>query len=1089
MKDENRTVRIYDKNNPENFLGCGFFVDNNNIVTCKHNIEGIDKVIFKLYDFIGEAELIELKIEDKYDIAYLSASKSPYRQGYYIKNCYLQKDKINKGEKVYTYGYSSEQTERGVPTGIIYDGLAFEDNGIIYLSFSNAKGVTIGYSGAPVVTKSGKIIGMIKDMTKIDKNHRRDDQCFALPLEYILEHDNIDTHKKQRIAFVQEAVKTSSVYIKTRVASALFGTETIKDINIEEIISHFNNKEDNDHWLNLYNALVSVRRTIKDESGSKVNIPETGILCWIKDCIETSEYQNPITIRGSMKSGKSMFLSYCYLYLISEFVNGRFEYIPFYFNIEKYKRHAGVTSDFFNNSKTAFDNLLEVAGQIEANSKKKVVFLIDGLSEWKYYGTDEIEKYIITKTRARRSRLKDINDKYIFIIDSDNDIQVEKTCISEERNAEFLIYFDPIKKVKMNYDKDEGNVIENFIKNYCLTFVLNTNDHTLVENFSTLNLPYIDLHFLTQFGIKLANNNFSDSVSMLYKDYFMSIVAEKFHHIAPKIAFEMYYSSKLKLYKTFSKCIDVETFEILKNEKMLANYLVADYYVDNIRNYAQKKETDFHVLNHVFSKNVSIFIVDIIHNKGIDKMLLSVSIELYKALKNSGRAALSYLVGRINLSKQKILTVLNEQEQFLKDEKKDNNDSFRLAAERSLSVSKISIASTQDCIKYNKLFLIELIKNPEKRAANRSFHKLYYGDISLDEYEENNAEDVIKQGFDFYNTYHRLATRIQHDFIDEKIVYALLPIELFTLCNLVQVRLQQESVTVKNKKIPTFFFNVKYDSTKRLGVIKKIILYVDTYLKTDTTIEKKNPIKQYFMLTLNLLTVAEKKLEDDELTPFDPASIIQSIERIFQVEKTGWKLNDYQGIVSKETMKSLPDSQPLETTSEHVLSTYLIGLFFLPNNIDKYAYFSNEDRQSFDKQQILNLVLIHDLGESEVLDFPPHYEKIEDVLTSEDLYNRQLFLSGTYENFADLYNYYELWDAWSQNDNNINVRIAKELDRIQMLYKYYTLTLAGKLQSFTTLRKKNIMNESNNIKTSVGIKILKQLVTENPAFSKINGLD
>lgn len=1074
-------VRIYDMQTKE-FLGCGFFLDSNYIVTCLHVVGKRKEVTYQLHNFCDTAEIIYCN--ENYDFVYLYPQKIP--TGYVCMfDIATPNDELLCGTDVITYGYSKHNPSRGVPTSFKFAGNSTKDGGITFLAFDMANSVTRGYSGSPVVTKDDRLIGMINEITSEDKYKRGTEQCFAIPLVYLVK-PNIDLDSAKK------ALNVSRNYIKSRVSSTLFNLDSVESIDIGHIKRWFSlhNGDNYTNWLNLFHSLISIRKPLEGESGTKITVPDTGVLVWIKDTIQSSEFENPITIRGAMKSGKSMFLSFYFMYLLNMHIHNQFDYIPLYINIEKYKKHAGELTEFVENATKAYDELIRVADDLSQNYNKRICFIIDGLSENNYYGTNEIEYYIISKSRSRRKKGVDIQNKYLYVIDTDKDIQTERTCISEERNADYLIYFDPINKIKIYPGIDSYSDFTNFINYYCLVLGLNkTNPQTIVKSFFTLNLPYIDIHFLTQFGSKLSNDNYSESVSTLYQNYFHDIVSENYKSETARAAFLMYYSNNTqKTYSTFKDIIDIETFEIIKNEKILANYLVALYYVTNIKNYNDKKETDFDILNLLFNKDVSVFIVDIIRSKQLNQAFITAAKTLYEKLKNSGRASLTYLLGRMDMRINRIHLILEDQKEILENEKVDCSDIYRLAAERSLVISKINTVDSKESIQFSNEYLVELLKNSQKRAVNRAFHRLFYGDISVEDFEETSAMDVIGQGFDFYNTFHRIAVRIKSEFIERETVYPLLHVELFTLCNLIQVRLQESCIKTKTKEIPSFFFHYKY-SSKCLMVANQLLLFLTKYLERHTWPEDNHPVTQYFILIRNLITEYIANLKDEKpLKAYNPASIIGQIEQLYTVERIGWKNKDYVGNLTKEMIDSLPKTAPLETVVEHVYSTYIIGLFFLPKDIQNNVQFSDidyNDRSRYSKQQILNLVMIHDLGESKVSDYPPYLNDIRPIAIDEDAFNRQLFLHGTYVHVADVYEYFELWDAWSKKYNNdINVRIAKELDKIQFLFKYCSLTIDDKLD-FTEQRKENILSEVENVTTSVGKKILKLIVIDNPVFKDV----
>lgn len=100
--------------------------------------------------------------------------------------------------------------------------------------------------------------------------------------------------------------------------------------------------------------------------------------------------------------------------------------------------------------------------------------------------------------------------------------------------------------------------------------------------------------------------------------------------------------------------------------------------------------------------------------------------------------------------------------------------------------------------------------------------------------------------------------------------------------------------------------------------------------------------------------------------------------------------------------------------------SYLIGLLYLPST----SLVSNE----YEKQTILNIILLHDLGETEVGDIISQYEHYEKMRIRERAFCEELYLQGTHSGMADLTHQFDLWQDWCEEaTTNINVRIAEQI--------------------------------------------------------------
>lgn len=161
---------------------------------------------------------------------------------------------------------------------------------------------------------------------------------------------------------------------------------------------------------------------------------------------------------------------------------------------------------------------------------------------------------------------------------------------------------------------------------------------------------------------------------------------------------------------------------------------------------------------------------------------------------------------------------------------------------------------------------------------------------------------------------------------------------------------------------------------------------------------------------------------------------------------------------------------------DHVYESFIIGLLFLPNKSNNVEY---------DKQTVLNMILIHDIGEAFTGDFPPSYYQYHEMKKSEDEACKEIFFSGLHRNVADLYDYLKLWLAWSDpTDNNYNVRIAREIDKIQMLYKLLILVKDEGLKP-TSDRFNDFWKAKLEIQSKEGKEIFDHLIMSDHAFQNI----
>ncbi len=179
------------------------------------------------------------------------------------------------------------------------------------------------------------------------------------------------------------------------------------------------------------------------------------------------------------------------------------------------------------------------------------------------------------------------------------------------------------------------------------------------------------------------------------------------------------------------------------------------------------------------------------------------------------------------------------------------------------------------------------------------------------------------------------------------------------------------------------------------------------------------------------------------------------------LERSGWVLN-------------LTNLSHKESIAEHMYNMYLLGLLYLPEKLDDGSY---------NKNTILEMVLIHDLAETVTGDIPHPLKKELDEL-NEDLQAKALFCNLMYNGIKEASKLYDLWCVWSAN-LTINAKIAHDLDSIQLNYQFMKYAHEHK----------EVFNDEAILKwtrrqpkTSVGKLIYKKVILENEIFKERIGV-
>ena len=163
-----------------------------------------------------------------------------------------------------------------------------------------------------------------------------------------------------------------------------------------------------------------------------------------------------------------------------------------------------------------------------------------------------------------------------------------------------------------------------------------------------------------------------------------------------------------------------------------------------------------------------------------------------------------------------------------------------------------------------------------------------------------------------------------------------------------------------------------------------------------------------------------------------------------------------------------------ESVSEHTYSSWMMAMFFLPDDIGDDAY---------KKREVLDMLLIHDLAEAEIGDQVLTLAEPSNALKAQNEVLRKLFVKGTYPQIANLKYYYNIWTGYF-NGVNINSRVARDMNTIQTSYsffEYYTKYPEHFSPDEILVWSKN----QETLCTDIGSKLWDQLIQNNTDFMHI----
>lgn len=863
---------------------------------------------------------------------------------------------------------------------------------------------------------------------------------------------------------IQEAYNISKNFLKQSGLDVLYKINNVDDNTI--ISQKYKGSEQQWNYFNqLFLSYTTLKKAEIGTSGTKHSV-DGNLISGIFNIIQNSTSSYPLVLRGMPKLGKSLFLTLLYLYLLEMYAKNQLEYIPIYFNLDSVMSNLGNKDR--KKIETCIENVFKRSKQLSNNYNKPICFILDGFSKSKYYDNC-IEDYVHVNIEANNKFTESYN-KFVVCLDTDEDLHLANTDFDRLIKAEYILYFNPLTVKKTCYTNLD-NFVDAFTKLYAVA-----KKEVVIKNIYTLNIHNIDLHTLINFkSYFAAKKNAKCCITELYMTEAVKTFGVKKIDQVSLACYKLYYENKTydKIIRDGCK-IDRASFEIIRKQKKLAMYLIAKCYVTAIEKFdCKNRVVMIHpILNECFNCEISTFVKGLILKNSLSEKLINFSQKYYRKLNFRGKAMITYFAGRTCDNNKTLLSILQNQWHLIEKQKtRDSEDSFfKKVAQRSIFLSRIS--GLNDYEKYEEEYLLSLISRPELRYVNREFYLLYYGDRKRNELTYNYI-DTLYEGFDFYNVFHVLVTKLE-EWKNEPTSKKLLRLEIFTLCDLTQQRIDNNKAVSRNSRegakdaVCSFFYDCRL-LDKAKNVLESVLSIIDAYLLFDSS---KNLFTSYLYVKKEEFHTFLDDLCNGRLDYYFKGYILSDLmatcSNVSFVEKIGWKIPKVIDRLDDKLYAKYSLEKNYETVATHMYECYLIGLFYLPEE--------DAENPEYNKQDILNMLLIHDIGESVVGDYPPYYIEIENKKIQEDETNRRVFMSGLHDGVSDLINQLKLWNHWHE-ESNINAKVAKDIDKIQMIYKMFVLLTKTDIV-LQNERKESIAKEKDRIKTKHGKNIYNILIQQ-----------
>lgn len=747
-----------------------------------------------------------------------------------------------------------------------------------------------------------------------------------------------------------------------------------------------------------------------------------------------------LKIKGPLGSYKNRIMQYLFLTTIKN----NEDILPFYIDIAFYERIAENDEnlsgqdiiDAFNKDLDDIQSLIDY--------KTTPVLFLDGVRDFSggneslYFGID--------------GRIKALKCKLVTCLDADFTINKQHSFNDNPLARTTFSHYMRIKSMNLQERVESIEFIKNCIHISGVQIPLGISPEKIYEHLVRLHFSNIDAYWLvyilkTVFGHFInPRGNIADLYNAICKAALGNAgKVDSASELAYEFEFGTIDSGDTKLFYD-------ARWRLIRKHRSVLDFLIAKQYVKKVSELKLIKGNDEHNIkslaffNMVLQKNITRFVIAML--KGVDDyehQIMIIAKHHYDLLSLFGKSELTFWMARLQNPKRK-----KECVQLLKKyHKKEiarynsiNAGDFESKRDIAFLLRGINVSliyeNDREALEF---YLNSLLTDKIANSVNRGFHLEYYGDKP---YIPNKTlldfEDDITKG---EKTLTVLCLSLDRRIKRKDVSSYVAILEVITICNLIQARIEQTD----NENV----LDVK-------PYINKCLRYL-AWIIPQRTLRGLSDVVMYFKWMQDEL----KNLTSNQNAgvSYSFASPLNKFFDAKSVERTGWV--EYK----------IPGP---ENIVEHMYNCWLIGMLYLPEEYEDEGY---------NKNHILQMLLIHDLGETETGDIsrPEKQKKQHEYDLNENMVMQSLLLTGTYPGAIDLSAYLERWNDWDKK-RGLNYDIAKDIDNIQTIYQFCNYYIHYP-EIFTVDDISYWLSGVNRIETDLCKDIAEKIIVRNPLYHSI----
>lgn len=729
-----------------------------------------------------------------------------------------------------------------------------------------------------------------------------------------------------------------------------------------------------------------------------------------------------LSIQGFEGTGKSTFLSLLYLRLRQMRMDGNVERYPVFIDLHYYDCYS------LQNAKEDLRGKLKFLDSMIDDKQIQLFLIFDGCDDY-FRKNNELEK--ILEEYIRRNR-----ERFVLCIGNANEVEKSKSKYWSPLHSFIGNNQLKLKSISINKASDIEAVLCNLSKVYC-DKIDKDRINAILKSFKDTNISETDFRTLIT-CVRMGHSDVATSNltigSILYK-YLLNVAGE---------TTKLYDISRVStIYTITEEKIDSDSFdlrgvEIIFKGKLIREYLIAYYFLETVSVPYEEDNEDYKRLcgmRFVFTPIINKFVKEMLKGKTVNEQNKIVDnlqkMYEYKNTSMSMKTQICYYLGRMDKTKPRNkASVFLEKEAVELERKIYHTDGYEYEQEsqmtmvlyRTISVSLVLMEN----IKHTGEYINHLIYDDVLNSINRGFHMEYYSDKEYHLGESPDYFDDLSNPID--NTLTFLMGVIKGKLKDKNCTnICSIYLDIITLCSIFISRIGDHNVCEKYQD------EIKKVADEVLKSVKILSPTVRSYVSMMKELMEHGKPYKYFS---------------------------EEMYKLKSTERAGW--------VKRKI------SHP-ESIADHILGTVYLAKQFLPDNVNEFKEYKgigdiNKYEHIYDKKRIINMLLIHDMGEAYIGD---KINKSEEDAKKENERFGYYAMLGTLPKLHGMNNNKEYWDEFFRQ-NTINAQIAYDIDKLEALIQANNYKKAGENIDLDEW----IGSVRENVKTSLGEALLQFFIEE-----------